>query len=291
MYFIQPIGPNTLKRHGQPGKPYAVFWSMNGNIPARYEKSWRATGKVLGAKVVRQLLSFWLILILVSSACVPGKQQEAIKTSTLTTPSFAGEVITSTFQTIDLPSPRLKGTLTLEESLSQRRSVREFTEDKLSLEEIGQLLWAAQGITHMSGYRTAPSAGALYPLEVYVITQEGAYHYDPQLHRINIPLQGDLRPELYAAALQQEPVLNAPIVFVITAVYERTEQKYGEERSARYVQLEAGHAAQNLLLQAIALELGAVPIGAFSDEEIKTALSLQDDQQPLYLIPVGHPKE
>jgi SagB-type dehydrogenase family enzyme len=183
----------------------------------------------------------------------------------------------------------LKGTLTLEEALAKRRSVREYTEEPLSLEEICQLLWAAQGITDPAGYRTAPSAGALYPLEVYVITQEGVYHYDPEGHRLKIHLQGDVRPELHSASLRQGPVLHAPSVFVIAAVYERTEQKYGEERSARYVQLEAGHAAQNLLLQATALDLGAVPIGAFEDDKVKMALSLPNDQQPLYLIPVGHP--
>ena len=232
-----------------------------------------------------------LVFILLIPSCAPWEQSEATRTTTQAAPSLACEVITPTPQMIVLPTPRLKGTLTLEEALSQRRSVREFIEGQLSLEEIGQLLWAAQGITNPAGYRTAPSAGALYPLEVYVITQEGVYHYDPQAHSISIQLQGDLRPRLYAAALRQEPVLNAPTVFVITAVYERTERKYGKERSPRYVQLEAGHAAQNLLLQAVALGLGAVPIGAFSDDEVKTALSLPDDRQPLYLIPVGHPKE
>jgi SagB-type dehydrogenase family enzyme len=211
-------------------------------------------------------------------------------TDTQVTPLLVGEMITPTPQIIELPAPRLKGTLTLEEILYKRRSVREFTEEQLTLEELGQLLWAAQGMTHPAGYRTAPSAGALYPLEVYVIQQEGVYHYDPQGHRLSIHMQGDVRPELHAAALRQEPVLKAPAVFVITAVYERTEKKYGEERGPRYVHLEAGHAAQNLLLQAVALELGAVPIGAFHDDQVKEVLSLPADQQPLYLIPVGHPK-
>ncbi len=193
--------------------------------------------------------------------------------------------------TIELPAPRLKGTLTLEEALARRRSVREFTGDALTLEEIGQLLWAAQGITHPTGKRTAPSAGALYPLEVYVILPESVYHYDPQEHSLRLHLQGDLRPGLYEAALAQEAVLRAPAVFAIAAVYARTAQKYGEERSPRYVHLEAGHAAQNLLLQAAALDLGAVPIGAFYDEEVRAALALPVDHRPLYLIPVGHPGE
>jgi SagB-type dehydrogenase family enzyme len=211
-------------------------------------------------------------------------------TDVQTSPTRLGEIITPAPQTILLPTPRLKGTLTLEEALAKRRSVREFTEEQLTLEELSQLLWAAQGVTHPAGFRTAPSAGALYPLEVYMVTHEATYHYEPQEHRLTVQLQGDLRPALYAAALQQEPVLKAPAVFVITAVYERTERKYGKERSPRYVHLEAGHAAQNLLLQAIALDLGAVPIGAFYDDKVSEALSLPTDQQPLYLIPVGHPK-
>jgi SagB-type dehydrogenase family enzyme len=206
------------------------------------------------------------------------------------TPSRAGKTITPAPETILLPTPELKGTLTLEEALANRRSVRKFTEELLTLEELGQLLWAVQGITHPAGYRTAPSAGALYPLEVYLLTDEGVYHYDPPGHRLSLHRHGDLRLALRAVALRQEPVLKAPAVFVITAAYERTEKKYGKERSPRYVYLEAGHAAQNLLLQAVALDLGAVPIGAFIDDKVKKVLSLPDSHQPLYLIPVGHPE-
>jgi SagB-type dehydrogenase family enzyme len=196
--------------------------------------------------------------------------------------------ITSTPQIIMLPAPSPKGNLTLEEALAKRRSVREFSDVPLTLEELGQLLWAAQGITHPLGYRSAPSAGALYPLEVYVILREGVYQYDPLEHRLFSHQQGDLRLALHEAALQQEAVLKAPAIFVIAAVYERTEKKYGEERSPRYVHLEAGHAAQNLLLQAVALDLSAVPVGAFYDQKIIEVLSLPADHQPLYLIPVGH---
>ena len=193
-------------------------------------------------------------------------------------------------ETIELPAPRLKGQLSLEEALAQRRSVREFTEDGLSLEEIGQLLWAGQGITDPAGLRTAPSAGALYPLELYIATPQGVYHYEPDGHRLTLHAPGDLRPALYAAALRQEAVIEAPMVIVIAGVYPRTAQKYGVERSPRYVHLEAGHAAQNVLLQAVTLELGAVVIGAFDDAGIREVLGLGTDQQPLYLIPVGHTK-
>lgn len=206
------------------------------------------------------------------------------------TPWRLGKTIVPTSQTIELPEPILQGRLTLEEALSKRRSVREFTEDPLTLEEIGQLLWAAQGVTHPDGYRTAPSAGALYPLEIYVVTAEGVHYYDPQGHLLSLHQPGDLRAALHTVALRQEPVLKAPAVFVITAVYERTEKKYGKERSPLYVHLEAGHAAQNLLLQAVALDLGGVPIGAFIDDKVKGVLSLPDDHQPFYLIPVGHPE-
>jgi len=236
-----------------------------------------------------------LLLAVLLSACAPtANQQDAAQdaaiTSTLGAPSGAGGASTPAPQVTVLPPPQLKGTLTLEEALTQRRSVREFSDTPLTLAELGQLLWAAQGTTHPAGLRTAPSAGALYPLEVYAVTREGVYHYQPQGHQISVHIQGDVRSALQVAALRQDPVLKAPAVIVITAVYARTAQKYGEERSPRYVHLEAGHAAQNVLLQAAALNLGAVPIGAFEDNRVKQVLALPSDQQPLYLIPVGHPR-
>jgi len=187
-----------------------------------------------------------------------------------------------------LPQPRLKREVSLEETLARRRSVRHFTEEELTLEEISQLLWAAQGMTAAWGGRTAPSAGALYPLEVYVATANGLYHYVPQGHKVIIEAQDDLRLKLWEAALKQDWIREAPAVFVIAAVYERTAKKYGS-RAERYVKLEAGHACQNILLQTVALHLGAVPIGAFYDDQVQVALSLPPDHEPLYLIPVGHP--
>lgn len=189
-----------------------------------------------------------------------------------------------------LPEPRLKGEMSLEETLAQRRSVRSFTEEQLTMEEISQLLWAAQGITALWGGRTAPSAGALYPLEVYVATANGLYHYMPQEHKVISESQDDLRLKLWEAGLKQDAIREAPAVFVITAVYERTAKKYGD-RAERYVKLEAGHACQNILLQAVALDLGAVPIGAFYDDQVQATLSLSTDREPLYLIPVGHPQK
>jgi SagB-type dehydrogenase family enzyme len=188
-----------------------------------------------------------------------------------------------------LPPPAQAGETSLEELLARRRSVREFNDQPLTAAELGQLLWAAQGITDGRGLRTAPSAGALYPLDVYLATVDGVFQYDPQTHRLLVSSHDDARLKLYQAALQQEPIRKAPAVFILTAIYERTAQKYGTQRSPRYVHLEAGHATQNLLLQAVALNLGAVPIGAFDDQEIRQALGLSSDDTPLYLIPVGHP--
>lgn len=227
------------------------------------------------------------------AACAPAPVTISAEKPThqAVSPSPAEPSLAPSPTAIDLPEPRLKGDLSLEEALARRRSVRQYTEKELSLEELGQLLWAAQGITHPAGYRTAPSAGALYPLEVYAVTPKATYHYEPQPHRLVVQAEGDLRPLLHQAALRQEAVLKAPAVIVITAVYARTTQKYGEQRGPRYVHLEAGHAAQNILLQAVALELGAVPIGAFYDDQVQEVLALPSDHQPLYLIPVGHPKE
>jgi SagB-type dehydrogenase family enzyme len=190
---------------------------------------------------------------------------------------------------IRLPEPSLAGDVSLEEAIARRRSVREFTDEPLTREEVSQLLWAAQGITDPRGLRAAPSAGALYPLEVFVVLPEGVYRYSPQGHALTTLLEGDRRGDLWEAGLEQDALRQAAAIFVVAGVYERTEGKYGE-RAERYVKLEAGHAAQNLLLQAVVLDLGAVPIGAFYDDEVQAALALPGDHFPLYLISVGHPQ-
>jgi SagB-type dehydrogenase family enzyme len=216
-----------------------------------------------------------LLMVAELVCCVPSPQ--------------AAPVAIETDTAIPLPAPILDGQMSLEAALTRRRSTREFEDAPLTMAELSQLLWAAQGITHERGFRTAPSAGALYPLELYVTTAEGIFHYLPQGHELSIVSHEDVRQALYEAALQQDPVRQAPAVFVVTAVYERTEKKYGTDRGPRYVHLEAGHAAQNLLLQATALGFGAVPIGAFHDQEVCEALGLPSDHSPLYLVPVGHP--
>lgn len=192
-------------------------------------------------------------------------------------------------QAAPLPEPADRGRMSLEEVLRRRRSVRELAATPLVAREIGQLLWAAQGVTSPEGRRTAPSAGALYPLELYLATAAGVDRYEPAPHRLVRVLTGDRRSGLRAAALGQPAVGEAPAVFVIAAVLARTSGKYGA-RARRYVNLEAGHAAQNLLLQAVALGLAAVPIGAFDDAAVRRVLELPTGEEPLYLIPVGHPK-
>jgi len=190
---------------------------------------------------------------------------------------------------IKLPEPAQKGSMSLEEALARRESVRNFSSMPLTLTEISQLMWAGQGITRPWGGRTAPSAGALYPLELYIALPEGFFHYIPGGHRLVRCIERNIIADLARAALGQECVRNASAVIVIAAVYERIEGKYGS-RGERYVKVEAGHAAQNILLEAVSLGLGAVPVGAFYDEEVKKVLEFPLDHAPLYLIPVGHPE-
>lgn len=193
---------------------------------------------------------------------------------------------------IDLPKPRQKSNISLEEALSKRRSIREFSREALTLQEVSQLLWSAQGITNSKNGRTAPSAGALYPIKIYLVVGSvknlavGVYRYEPFKHQIVKTKEGDLRESLSEASLWQPWVKNAAVNIVITAVYEITTRKYGE-RGIRYVHIEVGHVAQNVLLQAVALELGAVPVGAFYDSEVKKILGLKENEQPLYIIPIG----
>lgn len=191
---------------------------------------------------------------------------------------------------ITLPDPLTDGQTSLETALQSRRSIREFSTKPLTMEEISQLLWSAQGITDSSGHRTSPSAGATYPLELYLVTGDGVFRHLPLQHALQRVLDGDLRRELHDAALKQEFILEAPATIVFTAVFARTEQRYGSARTPRYVHLEVGHAAQNVLLQAVALGLGAVPVGAFEDERVSRVLKLPADHVPLYMIPVGHPR-
>lgn len=209
-----------------------------------------------------------------------------------------GFEVTEAYGSVKLPPPKTVGAMSVEEAISRRRSTRSFTDEPLSLQDVSQLLWAAQGLTDpVRNFRAAPSAGATYPLEVYVVVGEncvtglasGIYHYDPHDHQIVLVLEGDMRLSLAEAALGQSSVKEASISIVVAAVYERTTGKYGE-RGVRYVHMEAGHVGQNLYLQATALGLGMVTAGAFDDDKVQEVLQLSEDQKPLYIIPVGHPR-
>ncbi len=193
---------------------------------------------------------------------------------------------------IKLPDPNYNSNTSIEESLLKRRSIREYKNSPLSLKDVSQVLWACQGITKKGFYRTTPSAGALYPLEIYIVignvenVTQGIYKYEPLKHQIISVITEDKRKNLFDAALGQSPIRNAPIIIVITAIFNRTTGKYGN-RGIRYVFMEAGHAAQNVYLQSVSLNLGTVVIGAFNDEAIKKILNLSRDEEPLYLMPVG----
>jgi SagB-type dehydrogenase family enzyme len=180
--------------------------------------------------------------------------------------------------------------MSLTEAIAKRRSIRDFAPDPLSLEQISQLAWAAQGITEPTrGLRTAPSAGALYPLELYLLTKDGVFHYLPQGHKLIQLSDADRRGDLSKAALDQSSVAQAALDIVIAGVFSRTEAKY-RERARQYVYIEAGHVGQNIHLQAVALGLGSVSVGAFRDQAVSEVLALSADQTPLYVIPVGHPR-
>jgi SagB-type dehydrogenase family enzyme len=199
--------------------------------------------------------------------------------------SAAGEIVT-------LPAPRLDSDFSLEKAILERRSVRSFEKGVLTLAELGQLLWAAQGVTDPSGKRTAPSAGALYPLELYVVVgdvggvPDGIYKYQPDTHTLVKVLDGDHRKSLSQAAQGQPSVLEGAVDIVITAVFERVTGKYGEV-GVRFVHLEAGHAAENVCLQVVALGLGTVTVGSFNDANVQKVLGAAAVEKPLYILPVG----
>ena len=180
----------------------------------------------------------------------------------------------------------------LEMLLSRRRSVRSYTRNPLTLVNLTSLLWAAQGVTDPRGFRTAPSAGALYPLELYLVAgsvtglEPGVYHYIPCDGAIALLQRGDRRDDLAEAALGQSWMSDAALTLAFAADYQRTTGKYGQ-RGIQYVHIEAGHAAQNTLLTAVAMNLGAAVVGAFNDRRVATVIDLPKQETPLYLLPVG----
>ena len=206
---------------------------------------------------------------------------------------------------IKLPSSQLKGEVSLEETILRRRSVRRYRREPLQLSQLSQILWSAQGITGTRGLRAAPSAGATYPLEIFVFVgkqgviaseakqapeelQAGIYHYEADSHSLSLHKPADLRPNLARAALDQEFIIDAPVDIVICALYHRTSYRYGR-RGERYVHIEVGHVGENIHLQAVALGLATVEVGAFHDEEVREILGVEEQIKPLYIMPVGKP--
>ena len=193
---------------------------------------------------------------------------------------------------ITLPTANVASEVSVEDALLKRRSIRRYADEPLNVNEVSQLLWAAQGVTNSRGFRTSPSAGALYPLETYVVIgnvsqlPSGVYKYKPNRHGLVKMVKGDKRAALSRAALGQGAINNAPVTVIFFAVYRRTTSKYGQ-RGIRYVFMETGHAAQNICLQAVSLGLGTVTIGAFHDEKVKEIVGAMPNEEPLYIIPVG----
>lgn len=190
---------------------------------------------------------------------------------------------------IELPKPKTLGKVSLEESIFRRRSERSYQKDKeLSMDQISQILWAAQGITDNNfGFRAAPSAGALYPLHIYLVKKDGFFRYIPDGHKLVQLSEKDIRPSLNRASLGQSFIREAPVSIIISGNFAITQAKYGA-RAFRYVCMEIGHVAENIHLQAVTLGLASVPVGAFWDDVVKKNLDLPDNQDPLYIIPIGY---
>ena len=193
---------------------------------------------------------------------------------------------------IKLPLPKYNSNTSIEQALLKRRSVRNYKDEPTTIKEISQLLWAAQGITSPSGLRAAPSAGALYPLELYIVSSNvtdlpvGIYKYRLPRHELVHISKEDKKIDLANAAFGRSFINKAAVVIVFSAVYQRTTIKYGQ-RGIRYVHMDIGHAAQNIYLQAVSLGLGTVAVGSFDDDEIKKIVGMPDEEQAIYMMPVG----
>jgi SagB-type dehydrogenase family enzyme len=204
---------------------------------------------------------------------------------------MTGAFIAAAGDSISLPPVPQKGDVSVEEAVWLRRSVRKFSPEPLSTDAVSRLLWSAQGITDArNGLRSAPSAGATYPLELYVATAEYLARYVPASHSLIVTAREDVRRALAAAAFGQDWVAEAPLVFVFTAVVARTARRY-DERANLYVPIEVGCASENLMLEAAALGLGSTAVGAFSEKETSRALKLPKGWDPYLIVPVGVPSK
>lgn len=199
---------------------------------------------------------------------------------------------------VPLSKPSFDGKVSVERAIKERRTVRDFRPKLLTLAQLSQLLWSAQGVTDGGmGLRAAPSGGALYPLDVYAVVgdegveglESGVYHYQPETHSIRLIRRGDRRKEVAGASLWQMWMAKAPVMFVVTSEYERITRKYGK-RGIRYAQIEVGHVGQNIFLQSRALGLAAGIVGAFSDNAVAEAIGAPKAHDPLIIMPVGYKK-
>jgi SagB-type dehydrogenase family enzyme len=196
---------------------------------------------------------------------------------------------------VELPKPEYTG-MTVEEALKKRRSIRNYSTRPISKAQLSQLLFAAQGVTEKiygKAFRTAPSAGALYPFEVYIIANNvqdlprGVYHYSVLDHTLELVKSGDFRGQVVEAGLSQQMLGEAGVTFILSAIFDRVRCKYGE-RGCRYVYMEAGHISQNIYLQAVSLGLGSVCVGAFSDEKVNKLIDVDGWKEAvIYLHSVG----
>ena len=189
---------------------------------------------------------------------------------------------------MELPRPSTTGRMPLEQAIARRRSVRSFLDRPLTPRQVSQLCWAGQGITEpRQALRAAPSAGALYPIELFVATADGVGHYHPRGHTLTVHQAGDVRPQIQRASLDQEMIGQAGACFVIAAVVGRVGAKY-RDSAEQYTLIEVGHVAQNLFLEAEALGLAGVPVGAFEEKKVSAILELPQDHRVYYLLPIGH---
>lgn len=232
------------------------------------------------------ILLFTIVVLISGSSlnsCTPGNSNSGEENKNFTYNST---------ETMQLPDPITDGEMSLEEALTLRRSIRSYSNEPLTIEDISQLLWSAQGVTNERGFRTAPSAGATFPLEMYVVVnnsdvlEQGIYHYNPDKHAIKLVRTGDFADDLRSACMGQSMLSDGSVVLVFGAVFARTMDQYGQ-RGERYVYNEIGHASQNVHLQAAALGLGTVVIGAYSDDDVEEILDLDSEVRVLYLMPAG----
>lgn len=241
----------------------------------------------------------WLISLLLASSII----LYVIYITLPVRPPLIDDAFFMSENKIFLPLPHKASNLTVEEAILLRRSIRDYTDDPISISGLAMILWAAYGITDPErGFRASPSAGATYPLEIYVVIGErgvtardgfleaGVYKYEPHSHSLSSVKKGDYRGELMKAALGQEWVGEAPLTIIVCAVFERTTKIYGERGQTRYVPMEAGHVGQNIYLMATALNYGCVVVGAFYDDSVATVVGVKPEEKPLYIIPLGVPE-